>query len=405
MNRLHPPRGFSLIEMMIASTIALVVIAGAVSAGTYLQRRGLLEERTMETQNAGRAARDLFTPAIQRAGEGFGSAPLFLGGANTEVRYAVWANTNAGPSSGFAQPTGVYANLRSDVLEIYEADATRALRMIGCVGSGTDSRLGGVGPICLDTPAPANTDAGIPAGAPLVLSDPGVRGACVGVAQAARNVPSPPAVSNNLSWIPGAPAATPFNASSFCTGTGADTSALWIANTDEDPLLLPLASRIFRVNWISGRPVLEMDPDGALGAQEFQQLSEEIERLRVRLGVADLDNPAAPLRYFPDTAALPPRPAVDQCNNAACWSLIPGDAGTVGANEFGPGSARDELMRRVRVVELLITARSNRPDREALKLLGDAGTTFDDEGNPQDGYKRRHFLIRVTPRNFGYAGG
>ncbi|WP_163869411.1 PilW family protein [Myxococcus eversor] len=404
MKPLHPPRGFSLIEMMIASTIALVVIAGAVSAGTYLQRRGLLEERTMETQNAGRAARDLFTPAIQRAGEGFGSAPLFLGGSNAEVRYAVWANTNAGPSAGFAQPTGVYVNLRSDVLEIYEADATRALRMIGCAGSGTDSRQGGVGPLCLDTPAPANTDAGIPAGAPLVLADPGVRGACVGVAQATRNVPSPGG-NNNLGWIPGAPAASAYSPTSFCTGTGADTSALWIANTDEDPLLLPLSSRIFRVNWISGRPVLEMDPDGALGAQEFQQLSEEIEQLRVRLGVADLDNPAAPLRYFPDTAAVPPRPAVDQCDNAGCWSLIPGDAGTMGASEFGPGSARDELMRRVRVVELLITARSNRPDTQALKLLGDAGTTLDDEGNPQDGYKRRHFLIRVLPRNFGYAGG
>ncbi|MFY2564359.1 prepilin-type N-terminal cleavage/methylation domain-containing protein [Corallococcus terminator] len=405
MNRLHPPRGFSLIEMMIASTIALVVIAGAVSAGTYLQQRGLLEERTMETQNAGRAARDLFTPALQRAGEGFGSSPLFLGGSNAEVRYAVWANTNAGPSPGFAQPTGVYASLSSDVLEIYEADATRALRMHGCPGPGFDSRLGGVGPLCLEQPAPPNTAAGIPAGAPIVLTNPSVRGACVGVAQASRNNEPTANASKNLGWIPGASGATAFSATSLCTGTGADASKMWTANNnDADALLLPLSSRTFRVNWVSGKPILEMDPDGALGAQGFQQLSEEIERMRVRLGVATLDNPNAPLVYFPDPAVLPPRPAVDQCTNALCWALIPGITGAAGANDVGPGSARDELMRRVRVVEVLITARSSRPDRQALKLLG-ANPPPDDEGNPQDGYKRRHFIIRVTPRNFGYAGG
>ncbi|GEN05440.1 type IV pilus assembly protein PilW [Myxococcus fulvus] len=403
MSRAPDTRGFSLIELMMATTIALVVIAGAISAGTWLQRRSFLEERTMETQNAARAARDLFTPVLQRAGEGFGSSPLYLGGAPGELRYAIHVTSQAGASAGYVPPGGAYADLRSDVLEIFEADSARSLRMRGCPTT-YDARFTGTSPLCLRTLAPPGTDAGLPTGSVLVAADPSVRGACVGVAQAARNVPiAGETDSRNIAWSVGAPGASAFNATSFCTNPTA--SALWeVQGQDEDPLLMPVSSRIYRVNWRQGRPALELDPDGSLGPEEFRVLSEEIEQLRVRLGVATLESPNDPLRYFPDPANS--RPPIDECTNARCWNLIPGDAGTMGAQDYGPGSARDELMRRVRVVELLITARSARPDREAARGAPDAGTLpDDDEGNPDDGYKRRHFLIRVTPRNFGYAGG
>ncbi|MCP3058576.1 prepilin-type N-terminal cleavage/methylation domain-containing protein [Myxococcus sp. K38C18041901] len=406
MSRASNTRGFSLIELMMATTIALVVIAGAVSAGTYLQRRSYLEERTMETQNAARAARDFFTPSLQRAGEGFGSSPLYLGGAPGELRYAINVTSAAGASAGYVPPSGAYTALRSDVLEIFEADSARALRMNRCGSGGSDARHGNTSPLCLTTQAPPGTEAGLPTGTVLVAADPQVRGACVGVALAQRNITIPPALSsNNIAWAVGAPGATPFNNNSFCTNVS--PSPLWEVNgNDEDALLMPVTSRIYRVNWSQGRPALELDPDGSLGPAEFQVLSEEIEQLRVRLGVATLEAPNTPLRYFPDPAAIPARPAIDQCTNAQCWGLIPGDAGTMGAQDYGPGSARDELMRRVRVVELLVTARSARPDRQAARGAPDAGMLpSDDEGNPDDGYKRRHFLIRVTPRNFGYAGG
>jgi type IV pilus assembly protein PilW len=399
------PRGFSLIEMMIASAIALFIIAGAVSAGLLLQRRGLLEERTMETQNAGRAVRDLLSPTIQRAGAGFGSAPLYLGGAPQDLRYAVWATSDAGFTGDptFALPTGVYTAMSSDVLELFEADVARALRLKGC--SGNDIRRSGNNndPLCLEQPAPPDTDAGLPANTPVVVTNPKIRAACVGVAQAGRNTPQP----NDLSWTLGAPGASAFPATGPCSGpaTGppsAPTSAFYDA---EDNFLLPLSARAYRVNWRSGQPVLEMDPDGSLGPQGYQPLSNEIERLQVRLGVELA--PGAALVYYPDPSSIPARPKLDQCTNATCWSHLTAaaidagtDAGTMGANDYGPGSARDELMRRVRVVELSITARSARPDSQSAL---DGGV--DDEGNPQDGYKRRHFLIRVAPRNFAIAGG
>lgn len=392
------PRGFSLIEMMIASTIALLIIVGAVSAGIYLQRRGLLEERTMETQNAGRAARDLLSPAVQRAGAGFGSAPLYLGAPPQDLRYAVSVSSDAGFTGDptFALPTGTYAGMRSDVLELFEADVARTMRLNTC--GATDVRTGGNnnGPLCLERPAPPNTDAGLPASTPVVVTNPQVRAACVGVAEAGRN-----SGGNNLSWTLGAPGASPFPASGPCSGTTpvpqvfTDVEAGF--NLNNDVLLLPLSARAFRVNWRSGQPVLEMDPDGSLGAQGYQPLSNEIEQLRVRLGV-DLRLDAG-LAYYPDPTSNPVRPYVDQCTNATCWShLATVDAGTMGTNDFGPGSARDELMRRVRVVELSITARSALPDSQSAL---DGGV--DDENNPQDGYKRRHFLIRVAPRNFGIA--
>ncbi|MBZ4397772.1 PilW family protein [Myxococcus sp. AS-1-15] len=405
MSRAPHTRGFSLIELMMASTIALVVIAGAVSAGTYLQRRGFLEERTMETQNAARAARDLFTPSLQRAGEGFGSSPLYLGGAPGELRYAINVTSAAGASAGYVPPSGAYATLRSDVLEIFEADSARSLRMRGCAGGNTDARLTATTQVCLVVAAPPGTDAGIPTGSALVAADPSARGACVGVAQAQRNLlVLPDTEAKNIAWLPGAPGATAFDVNSYCTATAGNSAPLWLVGNDDDAMLMPVTSRIYRVNWRQGRPALELDPDGSLGPEEFRVLSEEIEQLRVRLGVATLENPSDPLRYFPDPDTE--RPPIDQCTNTRCWGLIPGDAGTMGALDHGPGSARDELMRRVRVVELLITARSARPDREAARGSPDAGTLpDDDEGNPDDGYKRRHFLIRVTPRNFGYAGG
>ncbi|MBZ4415268.1 PilW family protein [Myxococcus sp. RHSTA-1-4] len=391
------PRGFSLIEMMIASTIALFIIAGAVSAGIYLQRRGLLEERTMETQNAGRAARDLLSPAVQRAGAGFGSAPLYLGGAPENLRYAVSVSSDAGFSGDptFALPTGTYAGMQSDVLEIFEADIARALRLDNCGAS--DVRMGGNnnGPLCLERPAPPDSDAGIPANTPLIVADPQVRAACVGVAQAGRNSGG----NNNLSWTLGAPGAAAFAANSPCSGTAPIPPLFDDARPESDGLLMPLSARAFRVNWKSGQPVLEMDPDGSLGAQGYQPLSDEIERLQVRLGVEI--TPGAALVYYPDPTSIPVRPALDQCTNAACWPhLAAVDAGVMGVNDYGPGSARDELMRRVRVVELAITARSDRPDSQSVI---DGGA--DDENNPMDGYKRRHFIIRVAPRNFGFAGG
>ena len=166
---------------------------------------------------------------------------------------------------------------------------------------------------------------------------------------------------------------------------------------------MPLSVRSYRVNWFTGRPVLEMDPDGSAGAATYQPMAQDIERIKVRLGLYTPSAPNNDFLFFPDVAAG--RPAVDQCTNSTCWARVPGDdAGVQSASETGPGSARDELMRRVRLVEVLITSRTLQADVDEVNR-GANGSTLDEEGNPVDGFKRRHFIQRITPRNFALSGG
>jgi prepilin-type N-terminal cleavage/methylation domain-containing protein len=390
------PRGFTLLEVMVASTLSLLVLTGAVTVGVYLQRRGILEERTMEMQNAGRAARDLLVPALQRAGAGFGKARLNVGsnGAQLDQRYAVWVTTNA-PFTGdttFAAPPAPYTHLISDALEIWDADSTRAIQLRSHIDCG-NLVWNGAQVCAFSVPATAPA-----ANSLAVVINPEAQTACVGVVGAARN-------ATTLAFTPGvvgrplpggsdcsAPAvATPENAAIYNGGTGGTQT-----------LLMPLTVRAYRVNWRTGRPVLEMDPDGSAGPALFEPLAQDIERIKVRMGVANLEVATGDIRFFPDSDAGVP--GLDTCQNSTCWARIPGDAGTAGPNETGARSARDELMRRVRLVELLITARTAQPDVDLVNA-GANGATRDAEGNPYDGYKRRHFIQRISPRNFAFAGG
>ncbi|MCP3144153.1 PilW family protein [Pyxidicoccus xibeiensis] len=380
-------RGFTLIEMMIASSLSLAVLAGAVTVGVALQRRGILEERTMETQNTSRAARELLIPAMQRAGAGFGKARLNVGGDGAQVdqRYAVWVTTNAtfpGDPS-FAGPTGVYAGLISDAVEIWDADSARAVQLrsrLACGNAIWDGAQLCAQSVGVNAP-PANSLS--------VVTNPTESTACVGVVGAART-------TETIAWTAGAPNQT-LPAGAPCSTVAASGNVF----TGSDSYLMPLNVRAYRVNWRSGRPVLEVDPDGSAGGAGYQPLAQDIERLKVRMGVYNPDLPNNDVVFFPEANAG--RPALDACTNATCWSKIPGDAGTVGAAEFGPRSARDELMRRVRLMEVLITARTPQMDVQAAGA--DGGTTRDEEGNLVDGFKRRHSLQRIAPRNFAISGG
>jgi type IV pilus assembly protein PilW len=391
---LAPSRGFTLLEVMIASALSLVVITGALTAGVYLQRRGLLEERTMEAQNAGRAARDLLVPALQRAGAGFGKARLNVGGNSgvLDQRYALWVTTNAtfSSDSSFSPPSGVYAGLISDALEVWDADSSRAVQLAAAANpTACPSDVWNGTLLCgfdITRTAP-------PPGTLTVVVNPNASTACVGVVGAARS-------ATTLAWTPGVPG-RPLPSGSACT-TAASINEVLGTGAGDDVLLMPLTARAFRVNWRSGAPVLEMDPDGAAGNLPYAPLAQDIERIKIRMGTYNPDQPGNDVVFFPDSTAG--RPALDACTNATCWSRVPGDAGTMGPNNVGPGSARDELMRRVRLVELLITSRTARADREAVRL-GANGSTLDEEGNPNDGFKRRHFIQRIAPRNFAISGG
>jgi len=50
--------GFTLIELMIASAIAVIVLVGGMSVGVALQRRATFEEQKMHAQGAMRSVQD-----------------------------------------------------------------------------------------------------------------------------------------------------------------------------------------------------------------------------------------------------------------------------------------------------------------------------------------------------------
>ncbi|QSQ20230.1 prepilin-type N-terminal cleavage/methylation domain-containing protein [Pyxidicoccus parkwayensis] len=387
------PRGFTLIEVLIASAISLVVLGVAVVVGAQLQRRGYMEERTVETQNAARAARDLMAAGVQRAGAGAGTLPLAVGtkGAGVaDLRYAVWPVSDLA-AAGAGVPAGQYAGLTSNGLELWETDPGKMVPLAVCNGTGAPW----VGTkLCTGVAPPAELDGRVAA---LVAPEPPARATvCLGVISNLDTTKSPPGDNDyGLTWTPGLPG-NPLPAGHPCASYPAATAnTLWAAT---DIYLMPLTARSYRVNWTGGsQPALEMDPDGFAGNQGFTVVSRDIEQLRVRMGVVNPED--AGMLYFPNTA--PNRPGLDQCTHAACAGFVTWDAGVALAGDEGPGSARDELLKQVRMVELDITARSQRLDTTA-QTSADGGV--DRDGNLQDGYKRRHTVIRLAPRNFGYSG-
>jgi type IV pilus assembly protein PilW len=389
------PRGFTLLEVMIAATISLLVITAAVMVGAQLQRRGYMEERTVETQNAARAARDLMAMGVQRAGAGVGSLPLAVGttpAGTADVRYVVWPSTNAQFTDGtFAQPTGRYAGLVSDALEVWETDPGKMVFLKECYG-GSSSWVGSK--LCTSDIPPASLAGRVVA----VISPefPSRIPICVGVVSAVDATVSPPTDNDyGLTWTPGVPG-SPLPAGHPCASAPASpTGTIWATRS----YVLPLSARAFRVNWTGGQPTLELDPDGRAGTQGYTAVSRDIEQLKVRMGVLPPDNMTdGGVLFFPSTS--PARPALDKCTQATCAAFVTWDAGTLAGDE-GLGSARDELMKRVRLVELDITARSQRLDTAATQRP-DGGV--DEDGNLMDGFKRRHSVVRLAPRNFGYSG-
>ncbi len=390
------PRGFTLIELMVAASMSMLVLAAAIGVGVHLQRRGLLEERIMETQNTGRAARDLIAFSVQRAGAGIGSLSLTGGqrpAGGPDVFYAVTVRTREEFSGDPSFIPPLDGNLLSDALEVWETDPGRMVLLTGC-GSG------GGGPAWADTrlcisellrPPPAFLDNAL-----IAVVRPGSntsRGwACVGQVTSR--------VNEGVEWSPGIPG-RPAPGEGNCHPNAAVAGGAWNVSETNPIYLLPLTSRGYRVNWPEGRPVLEMDVDGPSGPAAYGPVSQDIERLQVRLGVMDPGAPVnAAVRFFPDPGAN--RPSLDTCTQGTCAAHVTWtwDPGVPTPPDRGPGSAGDELMRHVRLVELSITARSQRVELTGEEAVGGV----DDYGNPQDGFKRRHNVVRLAPRNFAFVG-
>ncbi|QQR45489.1 prepilin-type N-terminal cleavage/methylation domain-containing protein [Myxococcus xanthus] len=390
------PRGFTLIELMVAASMSMVVLATAIGVSVHLQRRGLLEERIMETQNKGRAARDLMAFGVQRAGAGIGSVSLTGGrtpAGEADLFYAVWARPQATfpDDATFVPPTN--AALLSDALEVWETDPARMVLLEQCPLPATAAWFEDT--LCVGGLPPAFLDNAV-----IAVVFPGTedeRGwACVGQVT---NL-----VAEGVEWTPAIPG-RPAPADGNCHPDAVTLpESPWLGTREPREggmYLLPLTSRSYRVNWPGGTPVLEMDADGPMGPAGYTAVSQDIEQLQVRLGVnAPNALPGAPVRFFPD--AETGRPSLATCTQATCAAHISWawDPGVPVPPDRGPGSAGDELMRHMRVVELSITARSQRAELTGNEAPG----ARDDDGNLRDGYKRRHSVIRLAPRNFAFVG-
>lgn len=382
------PRGFTLMELLIAPTVALILLSAGVAAGVRLQRATAMHRQAAELQTSGRAVKELLAAAVASAGSAFGTAAITAGtttaatvinGSNA-VHYGLDVQTNAAFSSDgtFHLPGGQYSGLTSDAFEVWKGDTDGMIEAGFCSG-GTAFRTGTT--MCTAASA-SSLD-----GKNVLVVNPSQRSVCVYKA-------SNPKLVTGVYQIEIAAAS---ERQAPPTGTPCDLAS------DADPFwkaagayLLPASSVAFRVNWASGAPVLESDPDGSTGAALWQTAAAGVERLQVRQGVIDFTAPSNAPLFFP--SADGERVGIDQCDDATCAALVPG-----GMDAFDP-SAVAALERRVRVIEFDVTMRSRRLNPDAVILKSGGAFDVDSEGHLTDGYVRRQFVFRVTPRNYRMAG-
>ncbi|HZI16721.1 MAG TPA: prepilin-type N-terminal cleavage/methylation domain-containing protein [Myxococcus sp.] len=391
----HSRRGFTLLEVMIASAIGVVVLAVGLVAGMQMQRRALFEEQTMMAQVTGRAVKELLATDLQRAGLGMGNAAISFG--NNDHRYAIESWTEPNLRTGVAPafpadstfnlpPTGtLYENLRSDALRLYWGDTRSMVVMRACDGGQQGRIRPGNGdsenfctapnpPMGMDPP-PSTPDT------PAIIVNPTRELACHILVH---NINGS---SMRINANPGSTGNATTNGP--CSDPDHD---MW---RDDTWMTMRTVSAAYRVNWTGGAPALEYL---APGATTWKVVSRNVERMKIRQAVIDLTAPNTAYRWFPDTTAG--RPAIDNCtqtNTACAVALVSGETDTNDAER------RNLLRKRVRELEVTLTIRTRRADRSTFDPSV-AVTTSDEEGFPKDGFKRRTYSFRVAPRNFAAAG-
>jgi type IV pilus assembly protein PilW len=383
-----PARGFTLLEVMVSSVIGVIVLTIALAGALQLQRRALFEEQTMMAQVTGRAVKEVLAADLQRAGLGMGNAPITFADGDTRNAIQVWTEPNLAEGllpyftadAGFAHPPAgtAYANMKSDVLQLYWGDTRSMIVMDACAGK-TVIREGNSFTFCtvpdpslsLDPPSGQTT--------PAIIVNPTGNVACH--LEISRVLSS----AGKLNANPGSAIGNTSNAP-----CGDPNHAIW---QDTGWMTLRTQSAAYRVNWFSGTPTLEYR---APGSATWVAVSRDVERMKVRQAVIDLAAPQAAYRWFPNVA--PGRPAIDRCTRTTCTA----DSGAPGNNPASDDELRRMLQQRVREIEVTLTIRTRRVDVSMFNA--DAPVTFDEESFPVDGFKRRTFTFRVSPKNFA-AGG
>ncbi len=380
------PRGFTLLEMMVSTAIAMVLLAGAMTVAVEFQKRSIHEEQAMMAQLTARAVKEIIANDLLSAGMGMGNAPITF--ADGDIRGPITVLTEPdlstahalfpGDASTFALPPPPYdAVFGSDALQLWWGDADLVVPMDNTCTNGI--REGGPSDFCtLREPDPALT------GRQAILVNPSLGFGCHIDIQ---NLPGGTMINAN----PGR------NGSGISTGECAQPSHnAWRRS---GWLTMATSGAAYRVNWAGGSPVLEYDPPDPPEIN-WIPLSRDVERLKVRQAVVDLTHPLGERRWFPDPAAGRNK-AIDECVLAD--AVVGGQCEVLGMTS-APSSdeaLRLALQQRVRELEVTLVIRSQRTDPERVTP---GFLPLDEDGFPQDGYRRRTVTFRIHARNFTYAG-
>ncbi|MGA9525549.1 MAG: prepilin-type N-terminal cleavage/methylation domain-containing protein [Myxococcaceae bacterium] len=381
-------RGFTLLELMVSTAIAMILLAGAMTVAVQFQKRSAFEEQTMMAQLTARAVKEIFANDLLSAGMGMGNSPVTFGDGDLRVPITVLTEPDLsaahalfpGDASTFALPPPPYdAVFRSDALQLWWGNLDTVAQMDDCAGGAVYRiREGSPNDFCTAPDPDVALD-----GQQAFLVNPTVGFGChleiTGVA------------SDQISATPGR---TGNNITSGACADPADPA--W---TQTGWLTMAAAGASYRVNWAGGSPVLEYDPPDPPEIN-WVPLSRDVERLKVRQAVIDLTNPLGERRWFPDPAAGR-NTAVDECVLAD--AVVGGPCEVLGMT---PAPATDAelrlaLQQRVRELEVTLIIRSQRADPERITP---GFLPLDEDDFPQDGYRRRTLTFRVHARNFTYAG-
>lgn len=388
-------RGFTLLEVMIASSLGVVVIATGLVVGTQMQKRALFEEQTMTAQVTGRAVKEMLTMDLSRAGMGMGNTHISFKDDDVRSAITVWrkpdlktgAGTTLGADPTFEPPPAGFPV--SDALQLYWGDTNGMVTLAECDGTSVRDTANTTR-FCAKPQA--STAMVTPTGpATAILVSGGNKLACP-VSITGIN----PGAAGTLSSI------TINNGGANAPSPTCNNAAQWqkAAGTVENWLALRLGGAAYRVNWRGGIPTLEVR---APSDANWSVLSRDVEQLTVREGVVNLGSDQNVLNWYPGVNAGVTFPAISECDKAMydlgnfCRTdvLSPTGAPLPAVSTYPDVKAEiiRRLRQRVRELEVTLVIRTRRTNRDA-DMSGQ-----DEEGLAKDGYTRRRYTFIVTARN------
>lgn len=268
--------------------------------------------------------------------------------------------------------------MRSDVLQLYWGDPRTLINMAPCGGATGPIREGNSSTFCTAPNPPTGMQPANGQTTPAILVNPQGSIAChIEISQVQQ-------AANRINANPGR--------NNVATTSGACSDRTDLAWRNTGWLTMRTVSAAYRVNWAGGIPTLEYL---APGATTWVAVSRDVERMKIRQAVIDLAAPNTPYRWFPDDTVS--RPTIEACTRSQ-GALCAADSGPPGNNPGSDPELRNLLRERVRELEITLVVRTPRSDPSVVNPFQL------EDGFPMDGFKRRTFTFRVTPRNFVSAG-